>query len=220
MRASSSLPETCSGDMYRSVPIGDPGSGQSGTGRASSASRPTRIGLRHLRQAEIQNLRVSAFGDEDVCRLNVTMNNALAVCRVQPVGDFDGQIDSSSSVSNGRPAMRCFSVLPSRNSMAMKARPCCLADLINGADVGMVQCRCRLRFALETRQRLRIFGYIVRQKLQGDKAMQLYVFGLVDHAHSAAAQFLDNAVMGDGLADHWRRILGPKTGQVNETRSG
>ena len=77
-----------------------------------------------------------------------------------------------------------------------------IGHLVNGADVGMVQRGCGLRFALETSERVCVFGYIVRQELQGDKAMQLYVFGLVDHAHAAAAQFRDNAVMGDGLADH------------------
>ena len=59
-----------------------------------------------------------------------------------------------------------------------------------------------LCFALKACQRLCIVGYIVRQELQGDKAMQLHVFGLVDHPHAAAAEFRDNAVMGDGLADH------------------
>jgi hypothetical protein len=27
------------------------------------------------------------------------------------------------------------------------------------------------------------FGYLVRQKLQGDEAVQLYILGLVDHTH-------------------------------------
>jgi hypothetical protein len=39
------------------------------------------------------------------------------------------------------------------------------------------------------------FGYLVRQKLQGDEAVQLYILGLVDHTHR------------DGLADYWALIL-------------
>ena len=31
--------------------------------------------------------------------------------------------------------------------------------------------------------------------------MQTCVFGLVDHAHSTAAKFLEDAIVGDGLAD-------------------
>ena len=58
--------------------------------------------------------------------------------------------------------------------------------------------------------------------LQGDKAMQLHILGLVDHAHPAATELLDDAVMRDGFAD--QRKLGPPFGahlrlhgrQVNE----
>ena len=98
--------------------------------------------------------------------------------------------------------MRCFSVTPSRNSMAMNACPSCFANVVNRADVGMVQRRRRLRLALETRQRLRIARDVVGQELQRDEAVQARVLGLVDHAHAAAAQLLDDAVVRDGLADH------------------
>jgi hypothetical protein len=46
--------------------------------------------------------------------------------------------------------------------------------------------------------------------LQGDKAMQLHILGLVDHAHPAATELLDDAVMRDGFAD--QRKLGPPFG--------
>jgi hypothetical protein len=59
-----------------------------------------------------------------------------------------------------------------------------------------------LRFALEAGQSLRIFGNIVGQELEATKAVQLYVLGLVDDAHPAAAQLLDDAVVRDGLSDH------------------
>ena len=34
--------------------------------------------------------------------------------------------------------------------------------------------------------------------------MQACVLGLADHAHTPAAELLDNTVVGDGLADHWK----------------
>jgi len=37
--------------------------------------------------------------------------------------------------------------------------------------------------------------------------MQASVLGLVDDAHPAAAEFLENAVMRNGSPDHWRKIL-------------
>ena len=78
---------------------------------------------RHLRQSEVENLGVPAPRDENVRRLDVAMNNALAVRGIQRVGNFDGRDRAAISSPIGRPAMRCFRVTPSRNSIEMKARP-------------------------------------------------------------------------------------------------
>jgi hypothetical protein len=77
-----------------------------------------------------------------------------------------------------------------------------LSDVINSADVGMVQGRCRLRLALEAGERLRVLRYFIGQKLQSDEAMETGVFGFVHHTHPATAELLDNAVMRYGLANH------------------
>src|ERR1019366_4150744 len=65
-------------------------------------------------------------------------------------------------------------------------------------------CGCGLRFALKTGQCLRIAGNVFRQESKRDKTMKPPVLGFVDHPHAPAPEFLDNAVMRDGLADHWR----------------
>jgi len=43
--------------------------------------------------------------------------------------------------------------------------------------------------------------------------MQLYVLSLVDHTHATAAQPLDDAVVRDGLSDHWRESYVDETGK-------
>lgn len=55
-----------------------------------------------------------------------------------------------------------------------------LPDLMDGANVGVVQSGSRLRLSLKASQGLRVFCDIIGQELQGDKAMQLYVFSLVN----------------------------------------
>ena len=77
-----------------------------------------------------------------------------------------------------------------------------LANFVDGADVGVIQGRGGTGFAAETFERLRVVGEFVGQKLQGYEAAKLVVFGLVDHAHPAPAQLVDNAVVRDGLTDH------------------
>ncbi len=77
-----------------------------------------------------------------------------------------------------------------------------LADVVDSANVGVVQRGCSLGLALKTGEGLGIFGHIVRQEFEGDETMKPGVFSLINHSHTAAANFLDNAIVRDGLADH------------------
>ncbi|PYX94715.1 MAG: hypothetical protein DMG71_11710, partial [Acidobacteria bacterium] len=52
----------------------------------------------------------------------------------------------------------------------------------------------------------------------GDEAVQLDVFSLVDDPHSTTTELLEDAIVRDGLADHWGEILGATQDQVNATR--
>jgi hypothetical protein len=53
---------------------------------------------------------------------------------------------------------------------------------------------------------LRILGDIFRKEFQGDEAVQLYVLGFVHNAHSATAQLLDDAKVGNRASGEWRKI--------------
>jgi hypothetical protein len=48
---------------------------------------------------------------------------------------------------------------------------------------------------------LRIAGDVLRQEFQSDTAAKTVILGFVDNAHSAAAEFFDDAVMRDDLSD-------------------
>ena len=72
--------------------------------------------------------------------------------------------------------------------------------------------------ALEPAQRLTVAGQVVGQELERDEAMEPGVFRFVDDAHSAAAKLLDDAVVGEGLADQGigalRRVVGSGRGRA------
>src|SRR6266446_3970362 len=76
-----------------------------------------------------------------------------------------------------------------------------LVNLEDHADVGMIQRRGSLGFALKAAEGLLVFGYLVGQELQSDKAAELHILSFVDHTHAAATEFLNDAVVRDGLAD-------------------
>ena len=155
---------------------------------------------RHLGQSEVKNLGVSAFGHEDVCRLDVAVDDAGGVSGIERVGDIDrlATAQSQSPEAFRDAVFQCQAIqkLHGDESLSML-----VINLVDGADVGMVQRRRGLSFALEAGQRLGIFRNFVRKELQGDEAVQLYVLGLINHTHTAPAEFFDDAVVRDGLAD-------------------
>ena len=84
------------------------------------------------------------------------------------------------------------------------------ADLVDRTNVRVVQGGCGPRLAAEAFERLRVLGKVVGQELEGDEAAKLCVLGLVDDTHPAAPEPLNDAVVGDDLANelgwggHWR----------------
>jgi hypothetical protein len=55
--------------------------------------------------------------------------------------------------------------------------------------------------ALKAAEGLRVFGYVIREELESNKAAKLHILSFVDNTHAAATEPLDNAVVRDDLAD-------------------
>ena len=58
------------------------------------------------------------------------------------------------------------------------------------------------RFPAKPFQHRRVLGDQLGQKFKRHHPAQLGVLGLVNHTHPAAAEFLDDAVVRDGMANH------------------
>jgi hypothetical protein len=59
------------------------------------------------------------------------------------------------------------------------------ADVVDGADVRVIQGGCGFRLAPKPAQRQRILRHIVGQELERDKAIEARVLRLVHHTHAA-----------------------------------
>ncbi len=133
------------------------------------------------------------------------MDDALRVRRIQRICDLDPQIERFIN----RQALARNSMLE-RLTFEMlhgdEGPPPVLADLIDGANAGMVQGGGGARFAPEALESRGVVGDFGGEKLEGHEAPQIDVFGLVHHTHPASAQLLDDAVVGDGPADQRRGI--------------
>jgi hypothetical protein len=68
------------------------------------------------------------------------------------------------------------------------------ADVENGKDVGVGQCRHHFDLALESPQRLGVPGHGLGQDLDGHVAFQPAIARTVDLAHAAGAELADNFI--------------------------
>ena len=77
-----------------------------------------------------------------------------------------------------------------------------LADVVDRADVRMVQGRGGTSLAAEALESLTVAGQAGRQKLEGDAPAQTRVLRAIDDTHAASAELVDDTVVGDGFTDH------------------
>ena len=84
-----------------------------------------------------------------------------------------------------------------------------LSNVMNRADVWMIERGCSTRFAAESLDGLSVLGDVVRKKFQRNVPAETRVLGFVDDAHSTAAQFFQDAIVGNctagnrGSICHW-----------------
>ncbi len=156
---------------------------------------------RDFRQPEVKNLGVAAFGHKDVGGLDVAMHDSLGVSRVECIRHLNGHREQNFQIQWPPPN----TVLQGRAIEVFhgdKRQAILLANVVNRADVGMIERRGSLGLTLEPAERLRVTRDLIRQELQGHETVQPSVLGLIDHAHSAAAELFNDAVVRDSLADH------------------
>ena len=128
------------------------------------------------------------------------MNDALGVRGIEGIGHFGSECEQEIGFEG--PSV---DALLQRHAIEMfhgnERLAILFADVVDGANVRVIQGRGGLRFALETGQGLGIAGNVLRQKLERDEAMKASVLSLVDDTHATAAEFFENAVVGECLAD-------------------
>jgi hypothetical protein len=80
------------------------------------------------------------------------------------------------------------------------------ANIVNGADIRMIQGGSGFGFATEALESVFVVGEIVGKKFQGDGATEARIFRFVNHTHTTATKHFENAIVGDGLARNWAGV--------------
>ncbi len=98
---------------------------------------------------------MAPLGNENIGRFDVAMNDALRMSGIEAIGDFDAEIEKNLHVQRTAhdqvlqgPAIKIFH--------GDKGFAGFVADVVNRANARVVQRGCGLRFALESREDLRV----------------------------------------------------------------
>lgn len=153
-----------------------------------------------LGKAKIEDFDVAATRDKDIPRLDIAVNDALGVRCVEPFGNLHRKIEKFVEFE-----WFASDALPQRLSLEelhRKEIPAAdLSNLVDGADIGMVQCGGRSRFAAKPLRCLRVVDELIRKEFEGDGAAELEILGFIDLTHTSAANLFQDAIVRDGLAD-------------------
>jgi hypothetical protein len=157
-------------------------------------------------QAEIEDLGLAAFGYEYVRRLDVPMDDACGVCDIESVGNLDSKVNN---LFNGESlAMDMLTERFTVNEFHDDERMVVLlADIVNGADAGVIESGSGVGLPAETLQRLGILLHIIGEKFQGHDAVKAGVYGFVDNTHSASAKFFQDAIVRNGPVNHGEPVV-------------
>ena len=133
------------------------------------------------------------------------MHDTLGVRRVQRIGNLSRELDRGVHVERLAPDLLVQSAaLQQLHHDEPPAFP--FSDVVNRADVRVVQRRGRARLAQMPVDRIGILSSGLGHELQGDVAVEASVLGLPDDAHPALTDLLDQTVVRQLLAGFDRHL--------------
>src|SRR5215470_16038798 len=134
-----------------------------------------------------------ALRHEDVRGFDVAVDDVFRVSSVQRVRNLDPERENQVDLYR-TPRDKVLQRAPIQKLHGDECLPILLANVVDGADVRMVQSRRRFRFTPEALQSLRVPGNTLREKLEGHETVESTVLGFVHHTHAATAKFFEDAV--------------------------
>src|SRR6516164_2201199 len=129
---------------------------------------------------------MAPVGDEDICRFDVSMDDALRMGGMQTVDNFDSYTEQMFKL-HGPTRDGVFQSIAVQTFHGDETSSIVLANLVYGADIRMVQRGCGTRLATEALKSLWVFGKVVGEEFQGHEPAKLGVLGFVNHTHPPTA---------------------------------
>ncbi len=193
------------------------GSGRRGGGVGSFRGRD-RLGK--LGKAEIEQLDLPLLAHHDVLWLQIPVDDAAGMRLRQRIDNLGapGQdpLQRQAALPQHRAQRPAGDVLHDDEKLAVG-----FANVMDGDDVGMIDCRCRLRLLDETPAPPGIGHGGDGQNFDGDRPVEVRIHGLVDNAHASSAQpFLDPVVSQPLAGIHIHSDYAPRSPARKERSPG
>ncbi len=166
--------------------------------------------MQEFGEAEIEDLQQPVGSDADVSGFEIAVNDSLLMRRGQPGGELPPELQDflfGNSSNNFFPDGRTGHVLHHQKIDAVLA-----VEIVNGADVGVIEPGKGESFLAELAARGIVGESVPGEDFQGDVAFEALIAGAINDAHSALANFLQDTVMTELLANH--RVEPPQLGML------
>jgi hypothetical protein len=157
--------------------------------------------------SKIHNFCLTVVRDKNVVRFEITMDDPLFMRPGQTGGYLRCNVDCLTDLERppGELVSYGASLVHGHDNKGLSIGG--LIDLVDRADVLVLDRGGGLGLVDKPLFCLSVGDEARREKLEGNQPVELEIPSLVDHTHPTFADFLDNLVMGNGLADH--RVLLP-----------
>ncbi len=169
------------------------------------------LGPEHPRDAEVHHLDGAAVANHQVGGLEVAMDDPAAMRVPERVEHLHAQMRGLGRRERPEPIRQIVERLPAHELHHHQQLVVLLMmQLVDSRDARVVETRERDRLGAETLQHIRV-GQVGIEDLDRDLAVERLIDRLVDGAHTAATQLVDDAVLSDGGPDHcWKSWQEPK----------
>ena len=166
---------------------------------------------RHLGQPEVEDLGVAPGRHEDVGRLDVAVHDALHVRGIEGVRQLRPEVEDAlgaqGAPADARPQRLALEQLHHQEVAAVM-----LANVVNRADVRVVERRGGARLPAEPGDRLLVLGERLRQELECHLPAEPRVLGPIDLAHATLADLGGDSIRAERRAGVQRHGLAPTSG--------
>ena len=154
-----------------------------------------------------RHLHATLAGEQDVRGFHVAVDDAGVVGCLQRFGNLAGDLQCLGE-RDGTALQAALQGLAFDQLQHQEVDGVGLLEAVDRADVGVVERRQQLGFALEPGEPVGVGGEVVGEDLDGDVALQLGVTGAVDLPHTPRAERFQDLVMTEGCTDHERPEVG------------